>query len=73
MFASKEEARKANKALWDAATMLDGIKSQDPEVVEAIKRKLAQAEAFIDLAEAKLPTDAAFVRDQSRRKQTAAK
>jgi hypothetical protein len=65
MNASKEEARKAYKALEEAAMMLDSVVGYD--LVQGIKRRLARAQDFLEAAVRKLPTEAAYARDKGRR------
>lgn len=66
MNASKEQCRSANKSLWDAAEKLDLLIPGDDNRNE-VKRLLLRVQTFLDVAERKLPTEAAFTKDRVRR------
>ena len=71
MNASKEEARKAAIRLDEAAYMLDRLLGPAMKDGNPIKQILVVIQAFIEAAERKLPTEAAYAKDRKRRKQTA--
>lgn len=66
MRATKEEARKADKTLWEAAELLEQI--QDKMFKDSVNSRLLVVQEFIDSAEARLPTQAAVDRDRLRKR-----
>jgi hypothetical protein len=73
MNASKEEARKAIRHLWEVAETLDeatrnGELVDGVDFVESLKRKLLCVQDFVKAAERKLPTEAAYAKEQNRKK-----
>ena len=67
MNASKETARDAKQDLAQAVEMLDLLVPGDEDRRE-LKRYLIRVQDFIEVAERKLPTDAAYQRDAKRRR-----
>jgi hypothetical protein len=69
MNASKENAKKAQSDLWQAAEMMDKVLTKEQR--DPIKRTLTRVLAFLESAERKLPTEAAYKRDKDRRAEKA--
>jgi hypothetical protein len=68
MNASKEEARKANESLETAAMHLDKCMPESQRWnKDFIKQCLLRVQNFIEAAERKLPTEAAYSREKSRK------
>ena len=63
MNASKEEARNANAALEQAALLLDALES-GPD--HGVKRCLLRVQNFLEAAERKLPSKAAYRREEKK-------
>ena len=67
MNASKENCRKANEDLWKAAEAAD-VWISDPIGKDRLKKYLLKVQNFLEAAERKLPTEAAFARARDRKK-----
>ena len=68
MNASKEEARKANEGLGRAATIADLIdRHPEPDKLKELKLCLVRVQNFVEVAERKLPTEAAYAKDKKRK------
>lgn len=67
MNASKEEARKANKELENAALLADGAVG-NPGQLRQLKTHLIRVQDFIETAERKLPSESAYEAEADRRK-----
>lgn len=67
MNASKEEARKANKDIETCCEKMDLLVPAKADRDE-LKRYLIRVQDFVEAAEKKLPTEAAYAREKTRRK-----
>jgi hypothetical protein len=66
MNASKEEARKANEQLEECAGKMDLLVPGDEDRKE-LKRHLLRVQGFLEAAERKLPTEAAYAKEKARK------
>jgi hypothetical protein len=66
MNASKEEARKADEGLEQAARLLD-VAVSDVTQRNEIKKCLLRVQNFVEAAGKKLPTEASYAKEKERR------